>query len=122
MSHKGMTLLVVADGMGGHEQGAKAAQAAVDSLVSSFKAVDGDVDSAKFLKDAIQSAHHAVFELGRNMDIEERPRTTCVAAILVPPNLWIAHVGDSRAYVLRKRAVLYRTKDHSHVEELIAAG
>ncbi|MEX0899343.1 MAG: protein phosphatase 2C domain-containing protein [Gammaproteobacteria bacterium] len=115
----GVTLLVVADGMGGHADGAAAAQAAVDAVEGAFT---GRGDPAKFLADALQAAHEAAVALGVGVAIELRPRTTCVAAVVTKGTAWWAHVGDSRAYLVRAGTTEIRTRDHSHVEALIQAG
>lgn len=121
VSERGLTLLAVADGMGGHAAGGEAAEAAVGALQAAFKAFEhGDV--AAFFKDAFRAAHHAVNQLGDGMPIEERPRTTAVAALVDHELAWFAHLGDSRAYLLRAGGVVVRTRDHSHVERLVAEG
>lgn len=117
-----MVLLVVADGMGGHELGGEAAEAAIDRFVDLFQTSSPGQDPAAFLAAAMQEAHKSVYALGQDMPVEFRPRTTCVAALLIPPNLWTAHLGDSRAYMFRDDEVVLRTLDHSHVEDLISAG
>ncbi len=115
----GATLLVVADGMGGHSDGAAAAQAAVDAVEGAF---NGRGDPAEFLIAAMQAAHTAAVALGKGIAIELRPRTTCVAAVVTKGKAWWAHVGDSRAYLVRAGSTELRTRDHSHVEALIQAG
>ena len=118
-SRNGATLLVVADGMGGHADGAAAAEAAVGAFERAFT---GRGDPAKFLEGAMQEAHRAAVTLGDGMPIEVRPRTTCVAAVVSGKRAWWAHVGDSRAYLVRGGATQTRTRDHSHVEMLLQAG
>ncbi len=115
----GATLLVVADGMGGHSDGAAAAQAAVDAVERAFT---GRGDPAEFLVTALQAAHEATVALGKGVALELRPRTTCVAAVVAKGKAWWAHVGDSRAYLVRAGTTEVRTRDHSHVEALIQAG
>ena len=115
----GATLLVVADGMGGHADGALAAQAAVDAIEAAFT---GRGDPVEFLRTAMQAAHDAAVALGADMALELRPRTTCVAAVVSSGRAWWAHVGDSRAYLLRDGGTETRTRDHSHVESLLRAG
>lgn len=108
--------------MGGHADGAVAAGAAVDAVVSAFEGADARVAPARFLESALQAAHAQVMKLGDGIDLHQRPRTTCVAAIVRDGNAWFAHAGDSRAYVLRDGAVIVQTRDHSQVEDLVAAG
>lgn len=121
VAERGLTLLAVADGMGGHEAGGEAAEAAIGALRAAFKAFEhGDV--AAFFRGAFADAHRAVIQLGEDMHIEERPRTTAVAALVDHELVWFAHLGDSRAYLLRSGDIVVRTRDHSHVERLVASG
>lgn len=115
-------LLIVADGMGGHSDGAAAAQTAVDSLSRSFKALRGGKSAAEFLSDALIDAHRAVYELGAKQPIAKRPRTTCTICLVDEGVAQWAHVGDSRVYWLRGETVAARTRDHSAVEALYQAG
>lgn len=118
----GTTLLVVADGMGGHADGAKAADNAVALIVERFESEDADDDPHGFLTDAFNAAHDIVLGIGQEMTLDARPRTTCVAAIVRDGKAWWAHAGDSRAYLLRGGTAVEQTRDHSHVESLIAGG
>lgn len=121
VTDRGLTLLAVADGMGGHQAGGEAAEAAITALTAAFRAFEhGDV--AAFFRDAFRAAHEAVNQLGEDMPIEERPRTTAVAALVDHELVWFAHLGDSRAYLLRAGGIVVRTRDHSHIERLIAEG
>lgn len=115
-------LLIVADGMGGHSDGAAAAQAAVDSLSRSFKNLRGRKTGEAFLRDALAAAHKSVYELGAEQPIAKRPRTTCTICLVDEGVAQWAHVGDSRVYWLHDDAVAARTRDHSAVEALYQAG
>ena len=115
----GATLLVVADGMGGHADGAAAAETAVAAVEHAFT---GRGDPREFLVRALQQAHEDAVALGAGIALELRPRTTCVAAVVSDGRAWWAHVGDSRAYLLRGGGTETRTRDHSHVEALLRAG
>jgi PPM family protein phosphatase len=119
----GWTLLVVADGMGGHEEGARAAIAAVETTLDTFRGwATGDCDPADYFHSLADNAHKAVYALGDGMHVEERPRTTLVTALVGDGKVWFGHIGDSRAYLLRSAGTVHRTRDHSHVEQLIQAG
>jgi len=116
-------LLAVADGMGGHKGGERAAQAAIDSFVRAFKRerpLAGN--TTQFLEQAIAEAHREVFALGAELHYDHRPRTTCVLCIVAEGVARWAHVGDSRAYLLRGGDVHLRTRDHSAVESLYKQG
>lgn len=107
--------------MGGHADGSRAAAIAVDGIVERFK-TGGAPDPHEFLGTAFNSAHGIVLGIGEGMTIDERPRTTCVAAIIRDGKAWWIHAGDSRAYLLRGGTVAEQTRDHSHVESLIETG
>ncbi len=119
----GATMLVVADGMGGHSDGARAAERAVDCMLAEFWGATHPLfDPEGFLHLTIGRAHEAVAELGRGLPSDVRPRATCAVCIVQRSGAHWAHVGDSRVYLLRDGAVLYRTRDHSHVELLLRTG
>lgn len=113
-------LLVVADGMGGHQHGALAAETAIASLQRSFEEQPQPLfDPQGFLHLALGRAHVEVANLGQGLPFEARPRATCAVCLVQGGSAYWTHVGDSRAYHLRSGAVLTRTRDHSHVERLL---
>ncbi|HHJ12796.1 MAG TPA: serine/threonine-protein phosphatase [Gammaproteobacteria bacterium] len=119
----GISLLAVADGMGGHDRGDLAAQAAVDSLARTLRRQRLPLqDPAGFLKQALRSAHLDVVDAGCSHRPPITPRTTCVACVVQAGHAWWAHVGDSRLYLLRDGALFTRTRDHTPVEELRQSG
>ena len=114
-------LLVVCDGMGGASAGEVASQLAVDTVMHSVQAAAG-ADPADALREAIESANNAVHSQA-NANAEQRGMgTTCTAAVLRGREVWVGHVGDSRAYLVRGGKVQKLTKDHSLVAELIEKG
>lgn len=116
-------LLAVLDGMGGHADGERAAEVARDALRSSFEqCADYIDDPTAFLQRAVLDAHDAVVELGGGLSVEHKPRATCAVCLVHQERAWWAHVGDARIYLLRKLAVVERTRDHSHVEVLLREG
>lgn len=116
-------LLVVVDGMGGHSDGKRAAEVATNSLAETFASAPRDItEPARFLTEAVIGAHQAVVEIGIGVSIEDKPRATCAACLVLDNQAWWAHVGDSRVYLLRDGNVLHRTRDHSHVEVLLRDG
>ena len=119
----GVSCLIVSDGMGGHEGGALAAQVTIDSLSDSFlHARLPLLDPLGFLHLAIGRAHSSVAELGHALPVAERPRATCAICLVQDGAAYWGHVGDSRVYHLREGNVLTRTRDHSHVEDLVRKG
>ncbi|MFB7409096.1 MerR family transcriptional regulator [Streptomyces sp. NPDC056202] len=114
-AHAGPHLLAVADGYG--PEGARAALAAVGALEAvpppAPSARAGDVLNA--LEDAVRAADGAVSGLAES-------GTTLTAAVWTGGRLALAHVGDSRAYLLRDGAFVRLTRDHTVVQALVDAG
>jgi len=116
-------MLGVADGMGGHADGALAAETAVRAWTAAFKS-SGKLLRApvRFLESAMQRAHHKVAELSEGVSVESAPRTTGVLALITGDTVRWIHAGDSRAYLLREGQVRRRSRDHSVVDELLNRG
>ncbi len=116
-------LLVLADGMGGHEGGLLAANTFVVKFTEAFRSAPSPLaDPSRFLREAFMLAHHAVVDAGGSHDPPINPRTTGAACVVQNGKVWWAHIGDSRFYLLRGGKVLLRTRDHSHVEDLLQQG
>jgi serine/threonine protein phosphatase PrpC len=119
----GATLLIVVDGMGGHEGGAHAAELAVASIEKAFRARSHPIfDPQGFLHLALGQAHAAVVALGSDRSLETRPRATCALCLIQDGAAFWAHVGDSRIYHMRDGKVREHSRDHSHVEVLLYDG
>jgi serine/threonine protein phosphatase PrpC len=117
-------LMVLADGMGGHSQGEVASQLTVQTLSQLFKerAQPTLPDMRAFLLDGIYAAHDAINDYALRKRLADPPRTTCVACVVQRGMACWAHVGDSRLYHFSRRAMLYRTRDHSAVQQLFDDG
>jgi PPM family protein phosphatase len=114
-------LLIVADGMGGHPAGDVASQIAMNTLIEAFPALpDGDLSLA--LKQAYRRANEAVFRAGEEEPTHAGMGTTLTSALLRGKYTTVAHVGDSRAYLLRGDALTQVTRDHTLVAEEVAQG
>ncbi len=106
-------LLVIADGMGGHEDGAAAAQTVIDVATRQFRrGVTGNPE--KFLEKTCLDAHSAISILAE--DRTSAPGSTCAILYLIGTEAYWAHVGDSRIYQFRDNKLLYRTSDHSFAQ------
>jgi serine/threonine protein phosphatase PrpC len=117
------TLLIACDGMGGHAEGERAAEAAQKLLAERFWHTPQPLfDPLGFLHTALGLAHQRVVEAGAQLPLENRPRATCAVCLVQESSAYWAHVGDSRVYHLRAGRVLERTRDHSHVELLVREG
>lgn len=117
-------LMIVADGMGGHQRGEVAAQITMQTVGAVFQrmAHPGIDDPVEFLDHALRSAHREILRYQQIHRMPEAPRTTVVACLVQQGQAWWAHAGDSRLYWMREGAVLARTRDHSKVENLVALG
>ncbi|MFO1426927.1 MAG: protein phosphatase 2C domain-containing protein [Steroidobacteraceae bacterium] len=116
-------LLVVVDGMGGHADGALAAETAQKLLVEAFWHTPQPLfDPLGFLHLTLGRVHEAVVQAGGSLPIENRPRATCAVCLVQGDSAFWAHIGDSRVYLLRGGKIAERTRDHSHVEFLIREG
>ena len=116
-------LMLVFDGMGGHSDGAKAAETGLRVVQEAFmEAVQPIFDPQGFLYMALSKAHDEVVHLGADVAVDFRPRATCAVCLVQEGGSFWAHIGDSRIYHIRDSAVLSRSRDHSHVEVLIQEG
>jgi len=117
-------LMLVADGMGGHQHGELAAHIAAQYITHAFQrdAQPALPDPARFLSHALSGAHHAIVDDSFDRRLSEAPRTTIVACVVQNGMAWWAHAGDSRLYLLRRGSILQQTRDHSRVQLLIEQG
>jgi serine/threonine protein phosphatase PrpC len=117
-----LRLLVVADGMGGHQGGATASRTTV-AAISEFFEQDTSNNIEEMIRGAIASANARVYELSQQDHELEGMGTTVVALVLEAHHrATIAHVGDSRAYRCRRGQIEALTSDHSVVAEMQRRG
>jgi len=116
---------IVADGLGGHSAGEVASKMAVDYISSFLKNMPVDLEEdvfQDFVNKSVEEANAIIYE----KSIEPGPLfgmgTTLVVAILFNKKMYIVHVGDSRAYMIRNGEMKQLTVDHSYIEELIKNG
>ena len=120
----GRTVFAVADGLGGHQGGEVASAAAVAPL----EALDGrelatPTEAAEALAAAIQEANSAILDRAAgDPSLWGMGTTMTAAAVTADGHLQLAHVGDSRAYLLRDGALEQLTTDHTVVAELVRRG
>lgn len=116
-------LMLVFDGMGGHSDGARAAETGIKVVQEIFMAAKQPIfDPQGFLYMALSRAHDAVVNIGMDVAVDFRPRATCAVCLVQEGGSYWAHIGDSRIYQVRDDRVLTRSRDHSHVEVLIQEG
>ncbi|HVR02612.1 MAG TPA: Stp1/IreP family PP2C-type Ser/Thr phosphatase [Polyangia bacterium] len=132
---KKLSLFIVADGMGGHASGEVASHLAVHEFRNFVEAGRDVVDRytrdatsvrpqeiLTLMEHAVQTAGHMIYERGK-AEPEKRGMGTTTSALLIAGDRgFIAHVGDSRVYMVRAGQVVQLTEDHSLINELIRRG
>jgi len=113
-------LIVVADGMGGHEGGEIASGIAVEMVRQTWQSVEGD--PTDLLVAALSNAHAAIQDYAREHPELAGMGTTCTAAAIVGERLYYGHVGDSRLYLFHHGGIRRVTHDHSLVQRLVDSG
>ena len=124
-------LLVVADGLGGHESGERASELAIDTVANySLNELQWQAFKSESQADEIQSTlHQAVIECQNRIEAEVELRPQCVGmgttltlAYIVWPRLFLVHVGDSRCYLLRNGELQQLTVDHTIAQLQLDSG
>ncbi|WP_018871668.1 PP2C family serine/threonine-protein phosphatase [Thioalkalivibrio sp. ALJ16] len=114
-------LLLVADGMGGHQGGAAAAAEALRTAERLWRGCDGRPSHPQdFLKQLFHQTQSALWD--PDAAPERRPGTTLVALYSDGERAWWAHCGDSRLYHFEGDTLRQRTRDHTRVQQLVDAG
>lgn len=116
----GSQLLVVCDGMGGHEAGEVASQVASDRILQVLSAASPD-NPPRTLYQAFVEANQAVVETARTRGVEGMG-TTGVIGWVLGGRCYVGWVGDSRLYQFRDGALIDRTRDHTRVAQMVAHG
>ncbi|MEA2295246.1 MAG: family protein phosphatase, partial [Solirubrobacteraceae bacterium] len=111
-------LFVVADGMGGAQAGEVASELAVEAFRDGLP----DTNPEEALVGTIREANHRIHEMSQSDSQRQGMGTTCTAAYVGEREVVIAHVGDSRCYLLRDGELTRLTRDHSLVGELVDRG
>jgi serine/threonine protein phosphatase PrpC len=113
-------LYLVADGMGGHVAGQLASRLAAEHVVESLGAIaDRAATLTEKLRYCVAAANHHVFATAQEKPEVAGMGTTLVALLAGGGRLALAHVGDSRAYLVRSGRIRQLTDDHSLVAELV---
>ena len=119
LDRKGV-LMAVADGMGGHEGGELASRMTIDRLCASYYESECDPQSA--LTGALELANREVLSFARRYPHLTGMGTTCTAIALVNGSAWLAHVGDTRLYLVRDGSAYRMTQDHSATMDMVTRG
>ncbi len=115
-------LFAVADGMGGHAAGEVASRLAIDAVREEFAGPLGDDEVVGRINAAVDRANRNIAERIRSQPECRGMGTTLVLCVTRGDRFWVAHVGDSRAYLLRGDGIRQLTADHSFVNELVRLG
>jgi PPM family protein phosphatase len=114
------TLMIVADGMGGHSAGEVASRMAVELIPEIYYGSKGEPPRA--LKEAVEEANRRIHAAAAEDESKHGMGTTCTALCVLDGQAFAAHVGDSRLYMLREGKVYQLTEDHSAVMEMVKMG
>jgi protein phosphatase len=113
-------LYLVADGMGGHTAGQIASELAADASLRTIQALaHASVSPAEKLRQAVACSNREIFEQAQRKPELTGMGTTLVALLATTDRVALAHVGDSRAYLIRGGQIRRLTDDHSLVGELL---
>ena len=122
-----LNLYILADGMGGYNGGEVASKLAVDAVKNYvknyFSSIQLDKESImQFLKETIEYANDVVYRRSQEDEELREMGTTLEVCLIYSDKVFIAHVGDSRVYRIRKDFIRKLTTDHSYVEKLVKDG
>ncbi len=114
-------VFVVCDGMGGHVGGKVASSIAVESLIEYFN-TERKTDIYHALDESIRYANRKIYERAMQEPSLKGMGTTLVMAVIQEDKTYIAHVGDSRIYLLSDNCLYRVTSDHSMVQQMVDKG
>lgn len=121
----GQSLAIIADGMGGHQAGDVASQMATTLIKEKWQSsteLSLPEDTEKWLNNAIAEINESVYEHAMKNEECQGMGTTVVIAICMEDFITIAHIGDSRCYLLNEEGFKQITEDHSLVNVLVQSG
>ena len=126
---------IVADGMGGHAAGEVASAMAVETVKTTLEAATAEIDTFKkspsdagrrtivqLLQNAVLQAHQAVYQRGQTESDKQGMGTTLDVVLIAGAEAFVAHVGDSRTYLVREGKSSQITTDHTVAEVLVIEG
>ncbi len=122
-----LPVFIVADGMGGHKAGEVASSIATETIkemiyMNQEELLSENFQIPKFINEALSEANKRVYEKSSISEEYKGMGTTVTMAFIFKGELYIGHIGDSRAYLLRDNELLQLTQDHSLVAELVRNG
>lgn len=122
-----LPLFVVADGMGGHNAGEVASSLAIETIKENYikekgNIVEGKLHIPSFINLTLLEANNRILKKAKENENCEGMGTTITSGIIFNNELFIGHMGDSRAYLFREKELYQLTQDHSLVAELVRNG
>jgi len=118
-------LVLVADGVGGHQAGEVASQLAaqtIHTLIKQRLLEDQEADITAVIQEAIDQAHDEIQKIATLQPDHNGMGSTVVLGLCHQEQIFIGHVGDSRAYLIHRRGIEPLTADHSLVATLVKTG
>lgn len=115
------TLLVVADGMGGHQGGGVASRLAVDTIIEHYKTATGQ-SPLETLREGFARASQRIYQGAQKQPALASMGTTCTALAIINNQAHLMHVGDTRAYLIRQGQLRRLTSDQTWVQEMVNQG
>lgn len=115
-------MLLVADGMGGHNAGEVASKIAMETVSEEYFKKSNDADKEKALAKAFVAANKKIFNMSQTDENYKGMGTTCTVLVVAGQHVYFAHAGDSRAYIFKDNKITQITEDHTYVQQLVNNG
>jgi len=116
-------LFAIADGMGGHQAGEIASRLATQKLADFIRTyLEFYSDQKTLLTKGMQEINHQIYLISQQNKRYQGMGTTLTAALIQNNHLYLAHIGDSRLYLLRQEQIKQLTEDHTVVQNLVTSG
>jgi len=116
-------LFALADGMGGHQAGEIASRLATQKLADFIQThLELYSDQETLLTSGIQEINHQIYLISQQNKRYRGMGTTLTAALIQNNHLYLAHIGDSRLYLIRREYIKQLTEDHTVVQNLVTGG
>lgn len=115
-------LLLIADGMGGHNGGSIASKKAIEVVLDTVNNCEASLSASDCLVNSICKANEAIYNTAQEDPALNGMGTTIVALLLTDESAILCHVGDSRIYHIRGNSIQFKTQDHSWVGEMVKNG
>ncbi len=115
-------LYIVADGMGGHKSGEVASSSAIRFFCEFIERKTEKNEILDTLVEGVGYANKKVNEMSKTDEIYSNMGTTFLAASVSNDKIYIAHVGDSRLYIIRNNEIKQITSDHTYVMDMVRSG